>query len=236
MVLKTHRYSDTSKILRLMTREHGPRSALARGVLRPRSRISGLLEPFAEGVATLYLKPNRDLHTLSDFELIRDRQNLGRDLRRYSGASVLCELVLRLAPEHSDVRLFGLLTEALDELLDVPPADVMGSAVAGIWRLTEALGFSPAMDACQRCGTAIGSEEGGFDFRAGGLTCARCTAPGSRLTAEELARFRQLAGGEPVAGALDPRHIASLIQFVRYHAAEGYRLQSLDFLSPGREL
>ena len=80
LVLQTYRFGDTSKILRLLTREHGPVSALARGALRPRSRMSGVLEPFVEGVVTLYLKPNRDLHTLSGFELVRSRQALYEEL------------------------------------------------------------------------------------------------------------------------------------------------------------
>ncbi len=69
VVLQTYPYSDTSKILRLLTLDHGPQSVMARGALRPRSRLSGVLEPFADGTATFYFKPDRDLHTLSEFEL-----------------------------------------------------------------------------------------------------------------------------------------------------------------------
>ena len=79
IVLQTYRYSDTSKILRLMTLEHGPCSALARGALRPKSRFGGLLEPFSEGDATLYMKEGRDLHALSGFELVRERRVLGAE-------------------------------------------------------------------------------------------------------------------------------------------------------------
>ena len=80
VILHTYRYSETSKILRLMTYELGPCSALARGALRPKSRFGGLLEPFVEGQATLYTKRGSGLHTLSSFEPIGEYRQLGVSL------------------------------------------------------------------------------------------------------------------------------------------------------------
>ena len=56
LILQVYPYSETSKILRLLTRGHGLRSAMARGALRPRSRYGGVLEPFTQGTATFFLK------------------------------------------------------------------------------------------------------------------------------------------------------------------------------------
>ena len=39
VVLQTYRYSETSKVVRLATRELGVQSAIAKGVLRPKSRF-----------------------------------------------------------------------------------------------------------------------------------------------------------------------------------------------------
>ena len=44
IVLSTLRYSETSKIVRLATREHGVQSAIAKGALRPRSRYGAALQ------------------------------------------------------------------------------------------------------------------------------------------------------------------------------------------------
>jgi DNA repair protein RecO (recombination protein O) len=230
VVLQTYRYSDTSKILRLMTREHGPRSAIARGALRPKSRISGVLEPFAEGDATLYLKAGRDLHALSDFELLRERQSLGTDLRRFAGASVLCELVLRLAPEHPDPGLYRALVAGLNALVDAPAAEVVGTAVSRIWALVSVLGFAPTLDACVVCGRPIARGAGArFDHREGGLRCLHCPPAGTTLDPAATEELRLLVSGaapDDVSG----RQAGLLRDFVRYHAAEGYQIRSLDFL------
>ena len=44
IVLRTYRYSETSKIVRLATRDLGVQSAIAKGVLRPRSPFGAALE------------------------------------------------------------------------------------------------------------------------------------------------------------------------------------------------
>lgn len=231
VVLQTFRYSDTSKILRLLTLDHGPVSVIARGALRPKSRLSGVLEPFAEGTATFYLKANRDLHTLSDFELIRERQALGSDLARFAGASVLCELVMRVAPKERDPVLFEFLVAALDDLIDAPTHAMRGFAAALIWRLVILLGFAPAVDVCVDCGRP--PQPGAparFDLSAGGLRCHRCPAVGRYLSPEEAHALRALAAGDPT---VDPSslQIGLLVEFIRWHAAEGSRIRSLEFLA-----
>ena len=231
VVLQTHRYSDTSKILRLMTEEHGPRSTIARGALRPKSRISGLTEPFVEGRATIYLKENRDLHALSDFELIRERQALGRDLRRFAGASVLCELVLRLAPEQADAHLYRVLVDGLDELIDAPDERAGTSALQQIWRLVATLGFEPSLDVCVACGSPPEPDAGArFDHAAGGVRCRACPPIGTELAAHELAALRALIRG-PDSPSVTRKQVTLVADFIRYHAAEDLQLKSLDFLT-----
>lgn len=231
VVLQTYPYSDTSKILRLMTREHGPRSAIAKGARRPKSRFGGLIEPFAEGHATLYLKENRDLHTLSDFDLVRERQRLGTDLPRFAGASVLCELVMRLAPEHRDDRLYSILVEGLDALVEAGPEEADEMALRHIWRLVAALGFAPDLGRCVACGREIGeADRARFDHAAGGLRCRACGGTeGVALDAAELRALRALCRGGR-AGPPGPRQHRLLVDFVRYHLAEGTRIRSLEFL------
>lgn len=251
VILKTYPYSETSKILRLMTREHGPLSAIAKGARRPGSKFGGLIESFAEGDATVYLKENRDLHTLSDFDLITDRQRLGVDLERFTGASVICELIMRLAPGHRDDRLYRLLTAGLDALVAADAEEVGSISLRVIWSLVSTLGFAPDLSVCRVCGRSMEeAEEGRFDLPAGGLRCTRCppsppaadddrgASEGVLLREEELASLRSLARpGESPNGHRDirvsRRQRRLLVDFIRYHLTEGLNLRSLRFLLEG---
>ena len=129
LILQVYPYSETSKILRLLTRGHGLRSAMARGALRPRSRYGGVLEPFTQGTATFFVKENRELQTLSGFDLERSRQRLGDDLVRFAAASLLAEVVLLAGSEISDPALYDGVIAWLDRIETSPVDEVEGAAV-----------------------------------------------------------------------------------------------------------
>ena len=60
IVLSALRYSETSKIVRMATRDYGVQSVIAKGALRPRSRFGASLQLLSEGVAHLMLHERRD--------------------------------------------------------------------------------------------------------------------------------------------------------------------------------
>src|SRR3954471_12292503 len=97
IVLSALRYSETSKIVRLATRDHGVQSVIAKGALRPRSRFGAALQLLSEGTAHFILSERRDLHTLTAFDLGSLHAGLAGDLERYAAASVLAEVMLRFA-------------------------------------------------------------------------------------------------------------------------------------------
>src|SRR5438094_2087238 len=85
VVLQTYRYSETSKVVRLATRELGVQSAIAKGALRPKSRFGAGLELLSEGSAQLYFREARELHTLGAFDLANLRRDLAADVGRFAG-------------------------------------------------------------------------------------------------------------------------------------------------------
>lgn len=237
IILTSFAYSDTSKILRLMTHAHGVRSVIAKGARRPRSRFGGILEPFTGGVVTFYAKQGRDLHTLSAFELTRSRQVLGGDLLRFGGASLLAELVLRTASEAPDPTLFQQLAGGLERLETARHAELESVVLAEGWALTGRLGFTPALDCCVSCDELLRPEEGGaFDYAAGGIRCDRCargaTGDGLRpMPAHARQTLARLCLGEAVPLERPAPHWRLLARFLSYHVVDGGSLRSLEFLA-----
>src|SRR5207249_504710 len=116
VVLRTYRYSETSKIVRLATRDLGIQSAIAKGALRPKSRFGAGLELLSEGVAQLYFSEARELHTLGAFDLVNLRRELAGDVGRFAGAAALAEVMLKMAPPAPLPVAYDTLTAALDVL------------------------------------------------------------------------------------------------------------------------
>src|SRR5205085_1102119 len=75
-VLHVFDYLESSRIFRLVTREAGVRSVLARGARRSTRRFGSALDLFAQGTAQLHVKPGRDLDTLGGFDVERARPAL----------------------------------------------------------------------------------------------------------------------------------------------------------------
>ena len=87
IVLHAFDYLESSRIIRMLTREAGVQSALARGARKSRGRYGTALDLFAEGSAQLYVKPNRELHNLAGFEISQTRSDLAADIGRFTAAS-----------------------------------------------------------------------------------------------------------------------------------------------------
>ena len=103
--------------MRLATRDLGIQSAIAKGALRPRSRFGAGLELLSEGVAQLYYREQRELHTLAAFDIVDLRQGLARDVARFAAAAAYAEVMMRMAPPSSLPPAYDALLAALNGVL-----------------------------------------------------------------------------------------------------------------------
>jgi DNA repair protein RecO (recombination protein O) len=235
IVLHAIKYGETSKIVKLATRDYGIQSAIAKGAARPKSRFGAQLATLSQGTAHLYLKPFRELQTLAGFEILQLRPGLAGEVRRYAAAQVLVELLLRCAPAEPQASLFDFLSGQLDRLAEVTPGRVDETALSAAWRLVAILGFAPQLDSCARDGRSLGAGGARFSVRDGGLVCPACAAGGrtALLARDDRRALERLVSGteEPLglSGRRAAAHRRLLARFVRYHLAEGRELKALDF-------
>ena len=238
VILQTFRYSETSKIVRLATRDLGVQSAIAKGVLRPRSPFGAALETLSEGVAQLYHKETRDLQTMAAFDVTDLRRDLALDLGRFAGAAVLAEVMLKMAPAAPLPAAYDAFTHALDALVTAESEHADAVAVRWIWLLVGVLGFAPQLDACVRDGTAVAGNEGGgvaFSTAEGGVLCPACAGPRppTRLPPNAYRDLLALNDAGADIPALDTAHAAAhrrlVARFVRHHMGETGPLNAMDF-------
>lgn len=240
VVLHAFDYLESSRILRLATREAGVQSVLARGARRSRNRF-GVLDLFCEGTAQLHTKPGRDLQTLSGFEIARARPCLAADIGRFTGAAALAELMLRFARDDAQPSLYDALVAALDGLAAAPPTRSREATLGGAWRLVAQLGFAPSLDRCGSCDTEVGGAEvATFSHPAGGMLCARCArlhAGGRALPrAARDALRRWTAGGEapePFDDGTARAHQRLLREFLCEHVTDGKVLRAFEVWEEG---
>lgn len=236
IVLATWRYGETSKIVRLATREHGVQSVIAKGALRPRSRFGAALQVLSGGQAHYIHHDSRELHTLTAFDLVSLPVLLTRDVGRYATATALAELLLRVAPAEPHPEAFELLAAALRRLELEPPGSLEAAAVQAVWRLVAALGFAPGVERCVRDGRALEPEGAlAWSLQEGGALCASC-ARGTetvRVPPDAAAALREMLRDGGVLPGLDRPNAAAhrrlVARYIRHHLGEGATLTALDF-------
>lgn len=233
IVLHAFDYLESSRIMRLLTREAGVQSVLARGARKSRGRYGSALDLFAEGSAQLYVKPNRELHNLAGFEISRTRSELAEDIGRFTAASTISELALRFAGEDASPYLYETVVDSFDRIARSAPDRTIEDGLAACWRIVSVLGFTPELSSCAMCHTPLrDADEATFLHSSGGIVCPACSklAPGGRKLPESArTAIRQwLQGGESVhlSDAAARSHQRLLREFLGAHLSDDRPLRA----------
>jgi DNA repair protein RecO (recombination protein O) len=239
IVLHAFDYLETSRIVRLLTREAGVQSVIAKGARRSRARYGSAVDLFAEGEAELYLKPGRDLQTLAAFDVRRARTTLALDMDRFLAASALAELVLKVGRDDANPLLYEAVLHAFDSLGAAAGGAVAAPALAGAWRIVAASGFAPALDLCASCHTPLDrAATVAFSHPAGGALCDRCARfalSARRLPSEARDVLRSWMTDEmdeaapvtPILSTIDARaHLRLVREFLGEHVTDDRPLRA----------
>jgi DNA repair protein RecO (recombination protein O) len=175
IVLSRFELGEADRVLTLLTPHDGKIKAIAKGVRRPKSRIGGSVEPFAE--LQLVLIRARTFDVITQASVGEAWLNLRDRLESAATAWYIGELAERAVEERAGAYpVYALLRRAF-QLLD----DGMAPGRVARWYefgLADALGMRPEVDRCVECDRAL---EEGEAFRwvptLGGVLCERHPAP-----------------------------------------------------------
>ena len=234
IVLHAFDYLESSRIVRLVTRDAGMRSAIAKGARKSRRRLGSGLDLFAQGTAQVHTKPGRELDILAAFEDVRPREAIGQELDRFAGAATLAEITLFFGRDGADEDLFDTVERAFDSLAVVSGSDARDATLGGAWQIVAALGFGPVVSECAECGDPIADADTAlFTHSAGGVLCRRCAqlSPGGRsLPADARAAIAAWIAGRRVSlTEIDARaHQRLLREFLGYHLHDGREMRAYE--------
>ncbi|GAC1420128.1 MAG: DNA repair protein RecO [Gemmatimonadaceae bacterium] len=233
IVLHAFDYLESSRIIRLLTKEAGVQSAVARGARKSRGRYGTALDLFAEGSAQLYVKPNRELHNLAGFEISRARGELAEDIGRFTAASAIAELALRFAEEDANPQLYDTVADVFDRIARSLPERTLEDGLAGCWRVVSVLGFTPELSSCALCHTPLReADDPTFSHSSGGVVCPACSKlapPGRRIPSTARVAIRSWLEGDDCPHLTDAEgrsHQRLLREFLGAHLADDRPLRA----------
>lgn len=215
VVLKAMKYRDTSKIVTFYTRKFGKLKGIAKGARQLRNKFGSSLDPLSRVALVFYKKEQRELHLISQCDLLGASKGIRSDLEKMATGLAVLELVDQLSHEEENEPLFLLLSETL-ERIETAGKNVTNLFYAFALRCSALLGFMPDVESCSSCRKTLSSLEGDrsalFRLSSGGILCSACA--GDVRTARNGAQIR-VTGHRDFAPSRDEGRIRMTIPAVK---------------------
>ena len=224
IVLSRFELGEADRVLTLLTPHDGKLKAIAKGVRRPRSRLGGAVEPFAE--LHLVLARARTFDVVTSASVGHAWLSLRERLESTATAWYLAELAERAVEERAFAYPVYALLKRAYQLLD----DGMAPGRVARWYefgLADALGMRPEVERCVECDRVLEQDE---EFRwvpmLGGTMCSRhlaaarpssrhCRSPRSSCCAPTADSTSRRSPGLRLPAAVEAEVELALRRFIR---------------------
>jgi DNA repair protein RecO len=225
--IRTTDYSETSQVLRFLTRGAGILSVLAKGSKRPKSKSGGAFDLLSEGQMVFSQPASGAMGTLFEFNETVSHLPLRTDAGRLDTGLYMIELVgLLLGEGDRHPEAFDLLHNALGRLGD---ADAPLGAVLAFfqWRMLSHAGLLGQLSKCIECDAVIAEGVAGrgsfFSSARGGLLCGACGCSADEKINASPVAISGLAGLQVARGrggvSLSQDEVLGVNRLLSYHAS-----------------
>ena len=164
IVLSDTNYSESSKILNVLTKEHGKIGIISKGCRNLKSSLRSVSSKLTYGYFNIYYK-KEGLSVLISVDIINDFSNIKQDLFKIGYATFLSDLTNQVLKETSSNEIFDLFINGLIKIND----DFDPMIITNIIELKylNYLGVMPILDCCSVCGSnkkivTVSSFSGGY--------------------------------------------------------------------------
>lgn len=164
IILSETNYSESSKILNVLTKEYGLIGIMSKGCRNIKSKLRGVSRKLVYGTFHIYYKSN-GLSTLIGVDIKNSFSKLLTDLEKISYASFLLDLVNQVVKQNDSEEILELLTATLVKIEEGLNPMILTNILE--LKLLDFLGVSPSIDSCAHCGSdkqivTLSSDAGGY--------------------------------------------------------------------------
>lgn len=169
IIFKETPYGDTSKIIQVLTKEHGIISIMCKGAKSMKSKLRSLTMRFTYGIFHIYYKENK-LSTLITVDIIDNLRSIKNDITLISYMTYLTELTTQVIKQSNDSDIYN---EYINGILKIN-SNLDPLVITNILELKYLpyLGVGLNLDSCVKCGDKNNIVT--IDGDAGGYLCTKC--------------------------------------------------------------
>ncbi len=169
IIIKETPYSETSKILNVLTSDGHVIGIMAKGARSMKSKIRSCTSLFTYGVFDVYYKENK-LSTLISVDIINDLANIKQDIVLISYLNYLTELTAQVLKQMESKEIYDLFISSILKINE----GLNPLVIANILEIKclDFLGVTLNLEGCVKCGNT--SNIVTIDGDAGGYICSNC--------------------------------------------------------------
>ena len=167
IIISDTNYSESSKILNVLTKEHGLIGVMSKGCRNMKNKLRGVSRKLVYGIFHIYYKPN-GVSTLIGVDVKNSFSKTTMDLEKISYASFILDLTNQVLKQTESDEIFELLRDTLIKIEE----GLNPIAITNILelKLLNYLGVAPNIDSCTHCGSdkqivTLSSDAGGYICR-----------------------------------------------------------------------
>ena len=169
IVISETNYSETSKILNIMTKELGLIGVISKGCRNLKSPLRSVSSKLTYGKFVIYYKKDK-LSILTEVNVLNTFKNLKKDITKISYASYLLELSEQVYKQNNSNDILNLLIDSLIKIDEgFNPLVIMNILEL---KYLEYLGVMPVIDSCAICGNKSNIKT--LSSYKGGYICKNC--------------------------------------------------------------
>lgn len=168
IIIKETPFKETSKIVKIITKEYGIISAIVKGAKRLKSNLRSTTSILTYGNYDIIYKKDK-LSILIDATIINYYKNIKKDIKKISYASYILELTEQTYNQNNNNNIYNLLISALTKIEENQNEQIITNIIE--LKYLYYLGVMPILDNCVLCGskniTTLSPKEGGY-------ICTKC--------------------------------------------------------------
>lgn len=169
IIVSETNYSESSKILNILTKDYGLISAISKGCRKIKSNLRSVSTKLTYGYFHLNYKEN-GLSNLIAVDVINNYKNIISNLTNISYASYMMELTTQVYKQNNDKLIYELFIASLTKINEGLDPNIITSILE--IKYLEYLGVKPSIDACALCGSTTDIVT--LDSNHGGYICSNC--------------------------------------------------------------
>ena len=164
IILSETNYSESSKILNVLTDKYGLIGIMSKGCRNIKSKLRGVSRKLVYGTFNVYYK-EKGLSTLISIDVINSFSKTVTDLEKISYASFIIDLTYQVVKQNDSEEIYSILKNILLKLEEGLDPLVLTNILE--IKLLDYLGITPNIDSCTNCGSTkqivtLSSEHGGY--------------------------------------------------------------------------